>query len=104
MKAMGQTTVLVMASAFVLVVFLADTVEASQEITCTDPKLPDWIDWRTKEAKNADPRERLSTERTAMVVILAILIVLTNALLCHLILWDEQIWGQKTYKMILRTS
>ena len=100
MKAMGQTTVLVMASAFVLVVFLADTVEANQETNCTDPKLPDWIDWRTKEAKKADPREPLSTERTAMVVILAILIVLTNALLCHLILWDEQIWGQKTYKMI----
>merc|ERR1712037_961848 len=100
MKAMGQTTVLVMASAFVLVVFLADTVEANQETNCTDPKLPGWIDWRTKEAKTADPREPLSPERTAMVVILAILIVLTHGLLCHLILWDEQIWGQKTYKMI----
>ena len=94
---MGPTRVLVVASAFVLVVFLANTVEAKDN--CTDVKLPDWLDWRTEEAKLADPRKRLTPNRTALVVTLAIFIVLTNALLCHLILWDENIWDQKTYKV-----
>jgi len=98
MKAVGPTTVLAMASAFVLLLFLADTVEAEEN--CSKVELPGWIDWRTDEAKNAQPREPLSSERMSMVIILAIFIVLTNALLCHLILWDEHIWDQKTYKMI----
>jgi len=98
MKTMGPIRVLVVASAFVLVVFLANTVEAKDN--CTQVKLPDWIDWRSKEARRGLPRERLTPNRTALVVTLAIFIVLTNALLCHLILWDENIWDQKTYKMI----
>ena len=104
MKTLGPTTVLVMASAFVLVVFLADTVEAKKENNdnCTELDLPDWIDWRTDQAKTAGPRPRITDDpvRTSLVVIMAILIVLTNALLCHLILGDQNIWSQKTYKMI----
>jgi len=35
-----------------------------------------------------------------MVVIAAILVVLANILLCYLLYSDENLWGQRTYKMI----
>ena len=114
MKAsLGPTTVLTMTSAFMLVIFLVNTVEAREikttEIKKTENKtskcdsnLPSWIDWRTDDVKNATARERLinSGFKTAMVVIMAILVVLANALLCYLLFSDKNLWGQRTYKMI----
>ena len=35
-----------------------------------------------------------------MVVLIAVLTVLANALLCHLLLWDKNLWKQRTYRMI----
>ena len=103
MKAsLGPTRVPMMMSAFVLVIFLVNTVEATGNETCWESNLPSWIDWRTSQAKNAGPREPLTNSRvrTSMVVVMAILVVLANALLCHLLFWDNNLWGQRTYKMI----
>ena len=99
---LGPTTVLIMASTFVLVISFVDTVEATTDDNCTEIKLPWWIDWRTEDAKNAGPRKPLTDNgwRVSMVVITATLVVLTNILLCHLLFSDKDLWDQRTYKMI----
>ena len=93
---------------FVMLVLLIDTVEA--EGGCDNdtvkaescPEFPRWVDWRTPEAKKHCPRKRLTEDPfgTTLVVIGAILIILVNALLCHLLFWDETFWSQRTYKML----
>ena len=93
-----------MTSTFMLAIFLVNTVEAmeNEKSTCLPDNLPSWIDWMTPEARSAKPRERLTIDwvKTSMVVILAILVVLANALLSYLLFSDENMWGQRTYKMI----
>ena len=92
-------TVLIVTSTFTLGIFFVDTVEGSP---CSKTSLPRWLDWRTEEAKRHKPQPSLldSPYRTALVVIGATLIVLLNALLCHLLHSDKNIWGQRTYRMI----
>ena len=76
--------------------------QADKDKKCSYQNLPRWFDWRTELAKRNKPRERLTKDplRTAAVVIGAILIILANALLCHLLLWDETFWAQRTYRML----
>ena len=92
-------TVFFVTSAFTLGIFFVHTVDGK---SCSETSLPSWLDWRTEEAKADKHRPSLleSPFRTALVVIGAILIVLLNSLLCHLLYSDENIWGQGTYRMI----
>ena len=98
---LGPTWVLMISCMFVMLVFLASPVEATQE-NCMELTLPSWIDWRKPEAKNGTKRERLTEDpvRTSMVVIGAILTVLANVTLCHLLYSDNSFWEQRTYRMI----
>ena len=124
MKRTRGPRVFVVAISFVMLVLLIDTVEAEGgcnndtdevEEGCKNdivegergckkpcPEFPRWVDWRTPEAKKHCPRKRLTEDPfgTTLVVIGAILIVLVNALLCHLLFWDETFWSQRTYKML----
>ena len=92
-------TVLIVTTTFTLGIFFVNTVEGK---SCSKTDLPRWLDWRTDQARNPKPRTSLleSPFKTALVVIGAVLIVLLNALLCHLLYSDKSIWGQRTYRMI----
>ena len=70
-------------------------------VNCTN-QFPRWLDWRTEAAKCHKNRKRLTEDpfRTTLVVFAAILVIFLNALLCHLLFWDEVFWGQRTYRMI----
>ena len=95
---LGPNRVLMMLSAVVFLVCLVNSAEAEEN--CKKLNLPKWIDWRTEEAKKAPNRPRLTGWRTFVVVLIAVLTVLANALLCHLLLWDKNLWKQRTYRMI----
>ena len=104
MKRTRGPRVFMVAISFVLLFLLIGNAEAEKRCK-TSPKceeLPRWVDWRTPQAKEHCPRKRLTENSfsTALVVIGAILIILVNALLCHLLLWDGTLWGQRTYRML----
>ena len=97
----GPSRVFLVAFSIVLLVVLIDTVDGGcSKKFC--PEFPPWVDWRTDKAKEHCHRNRLTEEpfRTSLVVIGAILIVLLNALLCHIVCWDETLWSQRTYRML----
>ena len=83
------------------------TADAKDPRKCLEFHLPRGIDLRTPKAKT-DPvqRPRLtdSPARTTVVAIGAVLIVVTNLLLCHLLFWDPELWGQRTYKMLFNLA
>ena len=70
-------------------------------VNCTN-QFPRWLDWRTDAAKCHKNRKRLTEDpfRTTLVVFAAILVIFLNALLCHLLFWDEAFWGQRTYRIM----
>ena len=107
MKCTGGPRVFIFVISFVLLVIFIGTVDTAKgdehcERLAKCKELPRWVDWRTPLAKNHCPRKRLTENpfTTALVVIGAILIILVNALLCHLLLWDGTFWGQRTYRML----
>ena len=96
-----------MASIVVMVTLFTTTTDAKDPKECLEFHLPRGIDLRLPKAKtNPVQRPRLtdSTPRTTFVVISAVLIVLTNLLLCHLLFWDPELWGQRTYKMLFNLA
>ena len=103
MHTMGPRVFMVAIST-VLLFLLIDNAEADRGCKASSKceELPRWVDWRTPQAKEHCPRKRLTENSfsTALVVIGAILIILVNALLCHLLLWDGTLWGQRTYRML----
>ena len=98
---------LIMASIVVLVTLFTTTADAKDPKECLEFHLPPGVDLRTWKAKT-DPvkRPRLidSPERTTFVVIGAVLIVLTNLLLCYLLFSDSGLWGQRTYRFLFNLA
>ena len=90
-----------------LVTLFTTTADAKDPKECLEFHLPPGVDLRTWKAKT-DPvkRPRLidSPERTTFVVIGAVLIVLTNLLLCYLLFSDPELWSQRTYRFLFNLA
>ena len=83
------------------------TLDAKDPTECLEFHLPPGLDLRTSFAKTNPvkrPRITESPVRTALVVIGAVLIVFTNLLLCHILFWDSELWGLRTYRFLFNLA